>query len=138
MCASIATCCVERLAPHVNLDYLSHPKRYLRRHFSDSRVSLGFVEQASLLRRIQEAGDLPIAYPATPRAFHAGFYGRNRPGGITGELKERVRRLDAMIYDSHAMRDAALSERYAADSEPVQARHGRAAPACVNSSLPSA
>jgi hypothetical protein len=110
----------ERLAPHVNIDYLSHPKRYLRRHFPSSRVSLGFVEQASLLRRIQEAGELPIAYPATPRAFHAGFYGRNRPGGITGELRERVERLDAMIYDTHAMRDAALSDRYAADSEPVR------------------
>jgi hypothetical protein len=30
-----------------------------------------------------------------------------------------VRRLDTMIYDSSAMRGAALSERYAADSEPV-------------------
>lgn len=110
----------ERLAPHVNLDYLSHPKRYLRRNFSSSCISLGFVEQASLLRRIQEVGELPIAYPATPRAFHAGFYGRNRPGGIVGELKERVRRLDATIYDPSAMRNAALSERYAADSEPVR------------------
>jgi len=110
----------DRVARHVNLDYLSHPKRYLRRHFSASQVSLGFVEQASLLRRIQEAGEQPIAYPATPRAFHAGFYGRNRPGGLSGKLNERVRRLDAMIYDSNAMHDAALSERYAADSEPVR------------------
>lgn len=110
----------ERIAPHVSLDYLRHPKRYLRRHFEGSRVSLGYVEQASLLRRIQENGTQPIAYPATPRAFHAGFYGRNRPGGIEGALDERVRRLDAMIYDGEAMRGAALSERYAADSEPVR------------------
>jgi hypothetical protein len=108
------------IAPHVNLDYLSHPKRYLRRHFADSRVSLGYVEQASLVRRIQEICARPIAYPATPRAFHAGFYGRNRPGGIPGALDERVQRLDTMIYDSTAMRGAALSERYAADSEPVR------------------
>jgi hypothetical protein len=107
------------IAPHVNLDYLSRPKSYLRRHFIASRVSLGYVEQASLVRRIQEICDRPIAYPATPRAFHAGFYGRNRPGGIAGALEERVRRLDGMIYDSRAMRGAALSERYAADSEPV-------------------
>jgi hypothetical protein len=107
------------IAPHVNLDYLSRPKSYLRRHFIDSRVSLGYVEQASLVRRIQETCDRPIAYPATPRAFHAGFYGRNRPGGIAGALEERVRRLDSMIYDSSAMRCAALSECYAADSEPV-------------------
>jgi hypothetical protein len=108
------------VSPHVNLDYLAHPKRYLRRRFADSRVSLSYVEQASLLRRIQEVCELPIAYPATPRAFHAGFYGRNRPGGIIGELHERVRRLDEMIYDCSAMRGAALSEHYAADSEPVR------------------
>jgi hypothetical protein len=110
----------QRIAPHVNLDYLSRPKRYLRRHFAHSQVSLGYVEQASLLRRIQESGGQPIAYPATPRAFHAGFYGRNRPGGIEGALDERVRRLDTMIYDCDSMRGAALSERYAADSEPVR------------------
>jgi hypothetical protein len=108
------------IAPHVNLDYLSRPKRYLRRHFVGSRVSLGFVEQASLVRRIQEICARPIAYPATPRAFHAGFYGRNRPGGISGALNERVQQLDTMIYDCSAMRSAALSERYAEDSEPVR------------------
>jgi hypothetical protein len=109
----------ERIAPHVNLAYLRRPKRYLRGRFARSKVSLGFVEQASLLRRIQELDSLPIAYPATPRAFHAGFYGRNRPGTIEGALQERVRRLDGMIYDCTAMRGAALSARYAADSAPV-------------------
>ena len=108
------------LTPHIRIDYLARPKRYLRRHFPSSRVSLGFVEQASLLRRIQESSGMPIAYPATPRAYHAGFYGRNRPGRVEGALDERVRQLDAMIYDCRAMRTAALSERYAADSEPVR------------------
>lgn len=107
------------LAPHVRIDYLSRPKRYLHRRFPGSRISLGFVEQASLLRRIQERSGMPIAYPASPRAYHAGFYGRNRPGRIEGPLDERVRRLDAMIYDRQAMRRAALCERYAADSMPV-------------------
>ena len=110
----------ERIAPHVNLAYLSRPKHYLRGQFAASQVSLGFVEQASLLRRIQEGGSLPIAYPATPRAFHAGFYGRNRPGAIEGALQDRVRQLRGMIYDCTAMRCAALSNRYAADSEPVR------------------
>jgi hypothetical protein len=107
------------IAPHVNLDYLSGPKRYLRRHFPTSQVGLGYVEQASLLRRIQERCGQPIAYPAVPRAFHAGFYGRNRPGGVPGALHERVQRLDSVIYDPAAMRTVALCERYAADSEPV-------------------
>jgi hypothetical protein len=108
------------IAPHVNLGYLARPKRYLRRHFQRSHVSLGYVEQASLLRRIQEGCGRPIAYPAVPRAFHAGFYGHNRPGGVPGALDERVQRLDRVIYDRAAMRRLALSERYAADSEPVR------------------
>jgi hypothetical protein len=107
------------IATHVNRTYLSHPKRYLRRHFAGSSVGLGYVEQAGLIRRIQESSGLPIAYPGTPRAFHAGFYGRNRPGGIDGVLGERVERLQQMIYDCGAMREAALSAAYAADSEPV-------------------
>jgi len=106
------------IAPHVNLAYLSRPKRYLRRHFRGSRVDLAFVEQASLLRRVQEICGRPIAYPAVPRAYHAGFYGRNRPGGVEGRLSERIRRLDSVIYDPVAMRGVALSERYAADSQP--------------------
>jgi hypothetical protein len=106
------------IAPHVNLAYLSQPKRYLRRHFEGSRVDLGFVEQASLLRRVQEISGRPIAYPAVPRAYHAGFYGRNRPGGVQGRLTERIRRLESVIYDPVAMRGLALTERYAADSQP--------------------
>lgn len=111
---------IDLIAAHVNLPYLSHPKRYLRRHFRLSQVGLGYVEQASLIRRIQEFSGLPIAYPATPRAFHGGFYGRNRPGGITGALDERVHQLAQVIYDPVAMRRAALTEQYAIDSEPVR------------------
>ncbi|MGH8207522.1 MAG: hypothetical protein ACRETK_12180 [Steroidobacteraceae bacterium] len=95
------------IAAHVNMQYFGKPKRYLRRHFPASAVSLGFVEQDGLIRRIQEKSQLPLAYPCMPRAFHAGFYGYNRPGGIDGSLQERIRILAGTIYDRDAMRCAA-------------------------------
>ncbi len=108
------------LPQHVATAYFSHPKRYLRRHFVCSRVALAYVEQAGLIRRLQEGSAQPIAYPAVPRAFHAGFYGRNRAGSLGGSLRERVRQLQGLIYDRAAMRRLALSEQYALDSEPVR------------------
>ena len=106
--------------PHVNLAYLSRPKRYLRRHFAGSRVSLGFVEQASLLRRIQEERPAADRLSGHAARVSCGFL-RPQPAraAIEGALQDRVRRLDGMIYDRTAMRRAALSDRYAADSEPV-------------------
>jgi hypothetical protein len=98
------------IAPHVNLQYMRTPKRYLRRHFPNSRISLGFVEQDGLLRRIQEQSRLAIAYPCLPRAFDAGFYGYNRPGGVDGSLHERVQKLEGIIYDPERIRSVAAPE----------------------------
>jgi len=111
---------LQRLPEHVATAYFSHPKRYLRRHFASSSVALAYVEQAGLIRRLQESSMQPIAYPAVPRAFHAGFYGRNRAGALSGSLGERVLRLQGLIYDRAAMRGLALTEQYARDSEPVR------------------
>ncbi|HEY3732129.1 MAG TPA: hypothetical protein VGL28_12795 [Steroidobacteraceae bacterium] len=98
------------VAPHVNLAYFRHPKRYLRRLFPESLVGLGFVEQDGLLRRIQERSDCPTAYPCVPRAFDAGFYGYNRPGGSAGPLQQRIEWLGQIIYDPVALRSAASPE----------------------------
>jgi len=95
------------VAPHVNLGYLRSPKQYLRRQFPSSAVGLGFVEQDGLLRRIQERSHIPIAFPCVPRAYDAGFYGYNRPGGSEGSLHQRVHGLAATIYSAEALRAAA-------------------------------
>jgi hypothetical protein len=95
------------VAPHVNMAYFRRPKRYLRRLFPDSRVPLGFAEQDGLLRRIQERSGLPIAYACLPRVFHAGFYGYNRAGGLSGDWRQRVAALREIIYSPEAMRSAA-------------------------------
>lgn len=100
----------ELIAPHVRAAYLRRPKYYLRRHFPDSQVSLSFVEQDGLIRRIQERSRLPIAYPCLPRAFDAGFYGYNRPGGIPGPEHSRRARLGDIIYDRERLRALAAPE----------------------------
>jgi hypothetical protein len=100
----------ELVAPHVRALYLRRPKYYLRRHFPDSRVSLSFVEQDGLIRRIQEHSQLPIAYPCLPRAYDAGFYGYNRPGGIPGPAHTRRARLGDIIYDRERLRALAAPE----------------------------
>jgi hypothetical protein len=95
------------IAPYVNMAYLRRPKNYLRRHFPASRIGLGFVEQDGLIRRIQERAAHPIAWACMPRAFHAGFYGYNRSGGIEGGLSSRIKLLADTIYDRDLMRQAA-------------------------------
>jgi hypothetical protein len=97
------------VAPHINMAYFRRPKKYLARQFPASAVGLGFVEQDGLLRRIQERAAMPIAFPCLPRCFNAGFYGYNRPGGLTGSVDDRVRRLACTIYSTEAMREAAAS-----------------------------
>lgn len=96
-----------RLVPHVNMRYFSRPKPYLRRNFPGSSVSIGYVEQDGLIRRIQEAAEIPIAYPCVPRAYDAGFYGYNRPGAVEGDLQTRIRRLGETIYNENVLQEAA-------------------------------
>ncbi len=107
------------VASHVNMAYMRRPKKYLRRHFPASAISLGYVEQDGLLRRIQERSTYPIAYPCLPRAFDAGFYGYNRPGGVRGSLQDRIQALADIIYDPEVMRQAALRPEFIASSVPI-------------------
>ncbi len=106
------------VAPHVRASYLWRPKPYLRRHFPDSRVSLKFVEQDGLIRRIQEHSGLPIAYPCLPRAYDAGFYGYNRPGGVPGPAHSRRAVLGDIIYDRERLR-ALSAPKFADQCVPI-------------------
>jgi hypothetical protein len=109
----------ELIAPHMNMGYFRKPKRYLRRHFPASAVPLTFVEQDGLIRRIQEVSQKSVVYPCVPRAYHAGFYGYHRAGGVKGSLEDKVQQVAAVIYDVDAMRAATSHAGIAADSIPV-------------------
>jgi hypothetical protein len=109
----------ELIVPHINVGYFRKPKRYMRRHFPGSAVSLAFVEQDGLIRRIQEVLQRSVVYPCVARAYHAGFYGYNRPGGADGSLREKINHIGSIIYDVDAMRAASNRAGIAADSVPV-------------------
>jgi hypothetical protein len=110
------------IAPHVNMSYLRSPKKYLRRRFPKSRIGLGFVEQDGLIRRVQQQSTASIAWPCVPRAFHAGFYGYNRSGGISGDLQQRIETLSRTIYSRDSMRDAVTQPQFLESSLPCELR----------------
>ena len=107
------------VAPHINGGYFRKPKRYLRHHFPASAVPLAFAEQDGLIRRIQKVSQKLLVYPCVPRAYHAGFYGYHRTGGVDGSLKDKVQKLASIIYDVDAMRAATSQAGIADDSIPV-------------------
>lgn len=108
---------------HANIKYYSEPARYLRSQFPHSKVPHIHIEQAGLIRRIQESGKLPIAFPYIGRAFHAGFYGKNRKGGLQGTWKEKVYQLRSIVYHPEKVREVAQKKEYFLDSKPVAPDH---------------
>lgn len=115
----------ERLAPvlsHAVPSYFSDPIGYCRRHFKRSRIPHGNAEQDGLINRIAEQSGARIAYPALPRAYHAGFVGYHRKGEtLGGTVSEQADQILAM--DSARMNAAAHSypDHQVVD---LDARHG--------------
>lgn len=107
-----------KVLPHANRDYYRQATAYCRKHWPRSPIGGAYVEQDGLIRRIQEAQDQPTAWPHVPRAFHAGWYGYNRPKRIEGSLQQRIDLVGRTIYDPDAMLKASISPAYYADSIP--------------------
>lgn len=109
--------------PHANPLYYQYPARYLQKRFRNSRMSPMHIEQAGLIRRIQEGQKLPIAFPYQGRAFHAGFYGKNRKGNLKGSWQEKVYQLRTIVYHPDEIKRVALRKEYFQDSKPVALSH---------------
>ncbi len=110
----------ECIGPHIQPTYFRSPHKYVQATFRKSILNKSMCEQDGLIRRIQEQRpDLPIAYPHVPRAYHAGYYGYNRPKKIAGPLPQRIAEVRKTITSPEAMRLASLRPEYFADSEPV-------------------
>ncbi len=110
----------EFILPHVNKKMFKHTYGYVMKYFGDSRFGDKWLQQAGLIRRIQELKtDLPIAYPHVPRAYHAGFYGSNRPpthGNLRYDVKkERVKKI---ATNRRMMERASLKKSWYEDSKP--------------------
>jgi len=68
-----------RIVEHAKQEYWQDPIEYCKRTFPDiTSIPAGNAEQAGLIHRIVKRHNLPTVYPITPRAYHAGFVGRNR------------------------------------------------------------
>lgn len=108
----------KHIAPHINKEYFNNPYKYVENHFPKSGISGSYCEQDGLIRRIQMQLDLPIIYPVVPRAFHAGFYGKNRKKYISGSFEQRKKYVEKIIFDDEQMRLNAMIPEYYEDSRP--------------------
>lgn len=110
------------LQPAMETAYFVDPVKYCLRRFPGSPFGANFAEQDGLIRRLQWAsgGSLnPIAYPYRARAYHAGFYGKNRGAGPVGNWRQRLDRISSVIYSDEAMRTFAKHPEWYEDSRPI-------------------
>jgi hypothetical protein len=101
--------------------YFADPVVYCAQNFKGMPFGHAFAEQDGLIRRIQYQmrHDAPIAWPWQARAYHAGFYGKNRGAGPRGPLNERIANLAEIIYSDEAMRTFAKHPEWYEDSRPI-------------------
>lgn len=104
---------------HYTFDYFNDPISYLEKHFPKSSIGKYYAEQDGLIRRIQEVTDYKIAFPHVPRAFHAGFYGKNRGVKMVGTFAEKVRFIYENCFTPDGMKRLAANDNFYEDSIPV-------------------
>lgn len=107
------------IIPHANMNYFKNLTGYCTANFPKSMLGNKWCEQAGLIRRIQESQDLKIAYPYVSRAYHAGFYGKNRQRGLNGTYMTKVEKLRNIIFNKKQMERHAQHHLYYKDSEPI-------------------
>lgn len=88
---------LERVLRHAKPAYFGNMVGYCKQKFPNTRIPAANAEQDGLIHRVMEADDELCAYPAVPRAYHAGFCGYHRNGTkLTGTIEERAKRIEAM------------------------------------------
>lgn len=107
------------IAPHFNSVYFYKPIEYIKQKFPNSFIGDAFAEQDGLIRRIQAGSGLPTAYPFTPRAFHAGFYGKNRGKKVNMDMKAKIKFVGDIIFSPEKMKAYSANPDYYRDSRPV-------------------
>lgn len=97
---------LKAILPHLQRPYFSKPVAYCRKTFPHTAINPNNAEQDGLLHRLSENAGLSSAYPAVPRAYHAGFTGYHRkgtlpPGGVDARA-ERILTMSAEEMNSRA------------------------------------
>lgn len=108
------------IALHANAEFYRSNQAYIVNQFPHSRWGSRWTEQAGLIRRIQEDNKMPIAFPYVGRAFHGGFYGKNRIGkhNMTMRHNSMVEFLRRTVFDAKEMAKYVQREEYLKDSMP--------------------
>lgn len=111
---------LERIAPFCETAYFANPVDYVHRRFKGLPIGHAFAEQDGLIRRIEMVGPRSgIVWPWVPKAYHAGYYGKNRGAGPRGTLAQRIANLADIIYSDEAMRTFAKHPEWYEDSRPI-------------------
>ncbi len=107
--------------PWVKEAYYIDPIKYVSDTFKGCPLSTNYAEQDGLIRRVQwSMGPArPIAYPYQAKAYHAGFYGKNRGAGPAGPLASCIKIVGDIIYSDQAMRTFAKHPEWYEDSKPI-------------------
>lgn len=91
---------LEAIRRHLVPGYFANPVGYCRVAFPYSNLPASNAEQDGLLDRLVEASGTGVAYPWTPRAYHAGFVGYHRNGlRLPGGPDAQADRLLAMTAE---------------------------------------
>jgi len=114
------------IVPHATKDFYRNPRGYIIQNFADSSMGGNFCEQDGLIRRVREKKcNLPVIFPDVPRAFHAGYYGYNRPSTKIprGNLHYKTEHLRTIIFSKEKMLEHSINPSYYADSKPINLKN---------------
>jgi len=123
--ASIGVCYRKELIQdvisiHGNPSYYEDMFGYIGRVVGFQPYGKSWPEQAGMIRRLQLRSGLPIAFPYIPRAFHAGYYGKNRGNNNKpkGNLEARTEQARSVAFDYERLKGAVAKPKWADDSRP--------------------
>ena len=103
------------LKPHYVVGYFADPVNYIKKTFPNNPYGTRFCEQDGLTKRIMMQDGNRCIFPHVPRAYHAGFYGYNRPGVRPPTHEARVLKLRKIVFDKEQMK----AYDKLGDSEPI-------------------
>lgn len=111
------------IIPHHTNAYYSNPGKYCAEKFPNSPIGSFYTEQDGLIRRIKGNNkSRMVVFANVPRAFHAGYYGKNRNTRIRREVElfDKIEQVKRIAFDVEEVKNAAQNEDCFRDSIPVK------------------
>lgn len=102
-----------------NKFYFKSPEHFIKANFPECTLKTMYCEQDGLIRRIKQKYNLAAALSDVPRAYHAGFYGKNRGKKEGGTLQQRIQNVETVAFSKQKMWNVNNNKDFYYDSEPV-------------------